>query len=277
MTWQRSDLRLAALTYAERGWPVLPLVPHKKNPLTTNGLLDSSVDPAKINDWWRRWPNANIGLRTGVTFCVLDIDGDEGRASLVAAAGPEWNHSGPVSRTGRGEHWLYLPSNTQNRAGLLPKLDWRGTNGYIVAPPSHHPDGHDYEWVQSPDDHALSDTPDWLTPLLLTYREKQAYTDQIRIIQVNEYDRMNPVKAKILDTTKLAALKTDIVAIAVEMGYAVAPRGPRWVMTCIFHDGDNEASLTLYPHDNSFYCFGCGAWGDAINLRDKRAGGTRAK
>jgi hypothetical protein len=268
----------AALAYADMGWPVLPLVRREKRPLTKRGLLDASVEPAVIRDWWDRWPMANIGLRTGVQFDVLDIDGEVGRASLEAKAGPETAHSGPVSRTGRGEHWLFLPSGTANRAGLLPKLDWRGTNGYIVAPPSIHPDGHRYEWAN---DHGpliqLPVVPDWLAPLLVEYKQNQYDRDNIRILVTHPYSKNSPSRNLLLDPFKFEALNTDIVQMAHELGYTPVPDGGgRFAIQCPFHEGDREPSLKLYPRDNSFYCFGCGAWGDALNLRDKRPGGHRA-
>lgn len=267
----------AALAYAERGWPVLPLVPREKRPLTKNGLLDASVDPSVINNWWQRWPNANVGLRTGETFDALDIDGDVGRASLEAKAGPKTAHLGPVSRTGRGEHWLYQPTRTINRANLLPKLDWRGVNGYIVGAPSVHPQGHLYAWAEGHGpDVALPEPPAWLIEHLVSH-EPRPDQGPIRILNANQHDQLAKVKAIVLDPYKLRALQTDIVAMAQELGYAPVPKGNRWVMKCIFHEGDNEASLTLYTPNNTFYCFGCNAWGDAINLKDKRPGGRRGE
>jgi Bifunctional DNA primase/polymerase, N-terminal/CHC2 zinc finger len=234
---------------------VLPLVPHEKRPITTNGLLDASTDFPVILDWWTRWPSANIGLRTGVQFDVLDIDGEVGRTSLEAKAGPETAHSGPVSRTGRGEHWLFLPSGTANRAGLLDKLDWRGTNGYIVAPPSVHPDGHLYAWdPERGPDMPLPEVPEWLAPLLSPYVERKAYAKV----------RANPNSVGIVD-------------IAEAMG--LEPRrsgGGRYVVRCVFHDDMETPNLTLYPDDNSFYCFGCGAWGDMFNLHSRTPGVRRA-
>lgn len=37
-------------------------------------------------------------------------------------------------------------------------------------------------------------------------------------------------------------------------------------ITCVFHDGDRVASLTIYPATNNYHCFGCGAHGDSIGF-----------
>lgn len=274
---ERASLLHAALDYAEMlGWHVLPLVPREKRPLTKNGLLDASADPAVVRDWWQRWPMANIGLRTGLSFDVLDIDGEVGRTSLSAKVGRDVVHPGPTSRTGRGEHWLYAPSGTANRAGLLEKIDWRGTNGYIVAPPSIHPDGHSYEWS---DDRGpltvLPSVPEWLAPLLVAYVPPTP-EHEINVIVTNPYSKNNPTKNLTLDPYKVEVMRTDIVQTCQDLGYDPVPDGGgRYAIRCIFHEGDREPSLVLYPADNSFYCFGCGAWGDTFNIKDKRPGGKR--
>lgn len=270
-----SSLATSAREYAERGWPVHPLATRAKNPLLPNGVLQASTDIAEVTEWWQRWPNANIGLRTGVTFDVLDIDGEVGWTSMSAKAGSGTAHPGPVSRTGRGIHWLYRPTGTTNRAGMLEKLDWRGIGGYIAAPPSIHPDGATYEWDSDHGpDTELTEPPEWLVPLLVKWKPP-TIVEPIIVIQTNPFDKRHLSKEIASNPLRLAALKDDIVATARELGYNPVPRGPRFIMQCIFHTGDNEASLTLYPSDNSFFCYGCGAWGDVLNLREKRAGGTR--
>jgi hypothetical protein len=66
----------------------------------------------------------------------------------------------------------------------------------------------------------------------------------------------------------------DLLAAAQAIGLQPRRKGSRYVLNCIYHDGDNEASLTLYPNQR-FYCFGCGAWGDARDLRARQFGGRR--
>lgn len=171
----------AALDYARRGWPVLPLhnpdyVSHRcscgkadcsspgKHPRLQHGLHEASTDDAVIRGWWGRWPLANVGLRTGVVFDVLDVDGDEGADSIRDAGDlpivPE------AFTGGGGNHLLFIPTGAGNRAGILPKVDWRGKNGYIVAAPSLHVSGDYYAWMTPPSATPLEVVPPWLAALV---------------------------------------------------------------------------------------------------------------
>ena len=75
--------RDAALGYAGRGWPVLPIEPRGKAPLgrlVPHGVLDATTDPARIRAWWRARPDANVGIATGAPGPdVLDVDTKHGR------------------------------------------------------------------------------------------------------------------------------------------------------------------------------------------------------
>jgi hypothetical protein len=142
--WQ---LRDAALGYAARGIPVLPLhypLPHHrdlqalsgrrqrprpaarsgcscadlgcaqvgKHPLgalVPHGVKDATCNRARILAWWTRHPQANIGLATGHRFDVLDVDGPQGvQAIRDLAATHGFQSSGPLVRTGGGGWHFYL-------------------------------------------------------------------------------------------------------------------------------------------------------------------------
>lgn len=96
---------------------------------------------------------------------VVDIDGPEGRASLAEL---EKEH-GPIpltkaSTTGRGTHYLFKATpGIRNSQGTIGKgIDTRGDGGYIVAPPSIHPNGHRYKWGETGSE--MAELPDWLRP-----------------------------------------------------------------------------------------------------------------
>jgi Bifunctional DNA primase/polymerase, N-terminal len=157
----------AAQAYAALGNPVIPMHAARpgrscscsagpacseagKHPRLAGWPRLASTDPATVGGWWRRWPDANLGLATGRRFDVLDLDGEQGVEALRAVLQiAPWEHPGPVARTGAGGwHLLYAPTGLGNRVGVLPGVDWRGQGGLIVAPPSRHARGDRYAWVR---------------------------------------------------------------------------------------------------------------------------------
>jgi len=146
----------AALIYASWGWPVFPLTPGTKVPLPrTRGFLDATCDPQRIRTWWRTHPRANIGVRTGIKFDVLDVDVRHGGVwawadirdtdDLPAAHGIATTPSG-------GLHVLLRPTGGGNKAGFQPGLDYRGKGGYVVVAPSVLTEygGARYRWAIKP-------------------------------------------------------------------------------------------------------------------------------
>jgi hypothetical protein len=160
------DCARAAQVYAALGYAVVPMHAAQpgggctcpdgacsdpgKHPRLRGWKRLAAVEPAVVGEWWRRWPQANLALATGRRFDVLDLDGKQGVEALRAALSIEpLEHPGPVVRTGGGGwHLLYAPTGLGNRVGLLAGVDWRGSGGLIVAPPSQHVSGHRYAWVR---------------------------------------------------------------------------------------------------------------------------------
>jgi len=151
-----NEFLTAALAYAANGWRVFPVKPGAKTPITKHGFKDASTDGDRLRAWWRRWPTANIGLATGRAsgIWVLDVDGDRGLTTLAAL---EASHEPlPASqrvRTGSGGLHVYFRypkpgTEIYNSAGQVGLgIDVRGKGGYVVAPPSIHPNGSRYVWV----------------------------------------------------------------------------------------------------------------------------------
>src|SRR5579875_617731 len=92
----------AAAAYARAGLAVFPCAPGTKRPLTKHGFTDASADPARVAGWWRRSPQANIGLATGEPggFDVLDID--------VHPAGSGFPALRRARQAGLAEGWAVL-------------------------------------------------------------------------------------------------------------------------------------------------------------------------
>lgn len=147
----------SALAYARDGWAVFPVKERGKQPLTPHGFKDATTDEATIKRWWRQHPNANIGHAVPAGTVVVDIDGEEGRASLNGHALPDTL----TARTGRGEHRFYASeTRIAPRAGIRPGIDLRGPGSYVVLPPSVHASGKRYAWDRISD---VSVAPAWIT------------------------------------------------------------------------------------------------------------------
>ncbi len=166
----------AALAYAGLGWPVFPVKPRGKLPLTRRGLHDASTEAAQIRAWWEQWPDANIGVAVGKAgLWVLDVDvdadkGTDGFASLAALEAEFGRLPETVTqRTPRGGlHLLFRHPGVKVKgtAGKIGAgLDSRGDGGYIVVAPSVHPNGGAYRWDEDahPLRAAAAEAPDWLT------------------------------------------------------------------------------------------------------------------
>jgi hypothetical protein len=143
----------AALAYAgQLHWPVFPLKPRAKEPLTPHGYKDATLDEEIIRQWWAKWPKANIGIPTGINFWALDIDprngGDDSRAQLVAKHGALADTIRQMTGGGGNQYLYEMPD--QQKIGcytaVWPGIDVKGEGGYIVVPPSIHPSGKRYEW-----------------------------------------------------------------------------------------------------------------------------------
>lgn len=186
-----NKLLASALYYAEIfNWSVFPLVPNDKNPITTNGVKAATTDLEQIKKWWSKTPNANIGIATGdiSNFFVVDLDGEVGINSFENLL-TEYNDFPDTVEclTGSGGKHIYLKFENENV--IKNKVDWlgngsnvdiRGNGGYVVAPPSIHPNGTLYEWELSsrPNEIPIAKAPQWLLSRLVESNNSDGKTYQ---------------------------------------------------------------------------------------------------
>lgn len=181
----------AALQYAGRGWPVIPMyAPGEagqactcgrgacknvgKHPATTHGVKDATIDPDQIHAWWSRPGRHNLGIATGAVagLVVLDVDahkgGFESLQELVARHGPL-----PITPEaitgGSGRHYLFAHPGVpvKSKVDIAKGLDVRADGSTIVAPPSLHRSGNTYEWAEGREPGAvpIAPAPSWLLEL----------------------------------------------------------------------------------------------------------------
>jgi len=171
----------AALWYANNDWLVFPCHGIKdgkctcgdpkcesqgKHPLTKNGVKDATTDTEIIGTWFKKWPWANVAIATGKESNLIVVDIDPRHEGLISLKKLEDTYvtlppTPTVSTGGDGLHYYFSYPKTieiKNAVNIQPGIDVRSDGGYVVAPPSNHLSGKNYEWKpgQHPSDIGLA-------------------------------------------------------------------------------------------------------------------------
>lgn len=165
MTATLNGLPLEIVASAGRGWRMFPC--KGKQPLIRDWPHQATCDVSQLEARETQFPNCNWAATTGPEsgFFVVDLDGEAGLDWLKAQvdAGNELPETWST-RTARGLHLYFAwhPGlNLRSSASkLAPDVDVRGAGGYVIIPPSIHPDGPQYSEVD--DVCPVSPAPLWL-------------------------------------------------------------------------------------------------------------------
>lgn len=148
-----SASKLAA-EYVDSGWSILPVKPEEKRPYMTNWLqyTRTRAPKAVVENWFNTLSRAGVGVVTGriSNMVVLDVE------SWCKTPIEEILKKYPtqmIARSGSGGYHLFYqyPTNVakvSNRVGLFEGADLRADGGFIVLPPTTHPNGNRYEWIK---------------------------------------------------------------------------------------------------------------------------------
>jgi RecA-family ATPase len=164
-----------ALHYAARGWHVFPTPggekkSHKSSEFSNGQRWGATRNQHEICDDFSRWPDAGIGIPTGVEngFFVIETDTKNGKAGeselakLQAERGALPTTYSTISPSGSIHYYFrhpgpdfYITSSTNK---IAPGIDVKGDAGMVLAPPTER-NGARYELrVEA----TISDAPQWL-------------------------------------------------------------------------------------------------------------------
>jgi len=181
-----NPLLLAALDYAARGWPVIPLCwpdtqgecacgwGHEakeagKAPRTSHGVNDATTNATVLQAWWDQFPMGNIGVALSPAGLVdIAPDSLEWLDRFKGFGLPDT----ATFESGGGEghtHYLYqrpvdCPTGRKCHSGQYDLL----SDGYCIMPPSMHHSGRWYRWLEWPErwPDGLPQLPAWALPYL---------------------------------------------------------------------------------------------------------------
>ncbi|AFM27821.1 bifunctional DNA primase/polymerase [Desulfomonile tiedjei] len=168
---RQGSLIQAAFFYADKGWQVHDIFEMNrknqcscgnpkcesqgKHPRRDRWQERATTDKKKILAMWSgRNCHSNIGIRTGKesNLCVVDVDGEAGRENF-----DELKQRVDIPDTFRvitgsgGFHYYFTkPADMEYFTGgtdvFADKIDFRCDGNYVLAPPSNHESGNQYEW-----------------------------------------------------------------------------------------------------------------------------------
>jgi putative DNA primase/helicase len=170
-----------SLWFLNRGFSVVPLKPGAKKPLIKwEQYQKRKPTEEEVREWWRKWPEANIGIVCGRVSGLVVIDHDEYRGVKLPDGWDPGSEPTPLVKTPRaGWHYYYrlpndpdFPTRSFDYKGIEIKADGK----YVVAPPSladyiDETTGKQiqgsWEWALSLANQPPADLPDCLIELML--------------------------------------------------------------------------------------------------------------
>ncbi len=150
----------AARRYLANGWSVFPIaaasdrltgecrVLSGKLPVSLRYIFNPVTESHQATP--AMFKGHGVGIATGRKsgLLVIDVDGDSGFKSAASLRLPPTR----TVQTHNGVHLYYtypdsahlIPSSP---GGLAEGIDVKGDEGFVNAPPSHHPEGGSYQWL----------------------------------------------------------------------------------------------------------------------------------
>ena len=258
-----------ATRYHNEGLDVIPVKPREKAVALrewTEYQTRCSTQ-AEITSWWTHTPAANIGIVSGVNgFVMIDLDHDTGIYDTMRAKFPSL-FSGRIERSGSGNGYhipmflAYLPDLGYDTGKDRPKGNktWHTKTGDInvrsrwcqaVVPPSVHPSGGVYRFIQQGD---IVRAPDLASVI--------AWLNQIdpaaRIVTA----RPKP-KSSTHDDAHLPIKNffPSVIAAFASLGYSDVQRDANGETRLPGHGG-----LLVDKDDKRWYCFSDEMGGDVVD------------
>jgi hypothetical protein len=149
---EQSAILQWALFYAEEmEFSIIPIRQDKKSHIKWQEFQERRATSDEIEGWWRKWPDAMIGIVTGKVsnLFVIDCDSRDGYDLFVDYL-PDYFPL-PMAKTPRGGRHLYFSyEDLELTVGVkvLPDVDYRGEGGYVIAPRSVNDSGGKYSWFK---------------------------------------------------------------------------------------------------------------------------------
>ncbi len=165
--------------YLDLGWSIIPVGSDKKPLVKWKEYQDRKPTVDELKEWCEKSNLSGFAIVTGKISGVVVLDLDQGSKFDTSVLTPTVH-----SQTGSGGHHYFFKASVEielgNATGFIEKTDFRGEGGYAILPPSKHPSGKQYFWLENPIDTTLADLPASLIEQLTKVPKKESLTAQVK-------------------------------------------------------------------------------------------------
>lgn len=257
-----------------KNWGLTPIPLLEKRPLIKNWQKrfeetplteDDIVNGIKEKDGKVVKYSGNLGIVTGKVsgIVVIDVDSEEAleRLKMYGELPKTW-----AVKSNRGWHFYYKYIELHS-CKALEDVDFLSDKKQVVAPPSIHPSGHQYNWVVHPNEMELADLPKWFIELVKNKKNDSKKSNQGKSFgkKTSPTVYQNSSENKTID-----AILTSIDWIDFYSRFVtnIVGDGEWKSSTCPFH-GDENNSFGFHIVHGGWTCFaGCGS-GSGLNAIQK--------
>jgi len=130
--------------YLKFGWTIIPVVSGEKRPAVNwKDYQNKKPTNTELKEWFKD-PNTGVGLITGKASGVIVVDEDsyKEKGTVLTLETPL-----KVKTGGGGTHYYFkYKEGVTNAVNRDKAVDVRGEGGFVVLPPTIHPNGNAYKW-----------------------------------------------------------------------------------------------------------------------------------
>jgi hypothetical protein len=204
----------SALEYQKRGLSVIPVGKNKTPLIQWQKYQNERAGEAQIKNWWKQWPDANIGLITGAIsrLAVVDLDEMDIAKEALEPLIPDSLIFPIASTPSGGQHYYFKcpDDKLSNNSRTVTGCDLRANGGFIICPPSTNGNGKAYTWQEGLSIHQVELPP--LPQAYLSFIKKHSLYNNIYSFKetVSKLDKTNSQQelTKLTSANKMFQLGT---------------------------------------------------------------------
>ena len=179
----------AALKYLNKGYSVIPIGNDKKPLISWLPYQSRLPKVDQVKKWYSTWSDAGVAIVTGKISDIVVIDVDPRNEGRVEDFDKYNTVTSITGGNGCHKYFRYPGFKVPTIPNVLRGVDLKSDGGYVIVPPSTHPNGNQYKWKKDILENTPLSLPADLTDLVKSRQNIQSSFDSTLLSGVTEGNR----------------------------------------------------------------------------------------